>query len=447
MAEDAKEILNIERGDKKRKIDVVSREVLNLTGGFPPIMPTHSRKFIQGLKEKRIPQAPVDKWIWTPFTNSARKDDLVLYHWRKASEEPGDYAFAKFNKEIEVIELAEEDYDDIETSNWTKEATAHLWSLCKQYDLRFVVIQDRWNDEEYGEKTIEDLKERYYSVARALLEKRGNKDHSICKLPFNANYERKRKALMEKYLLRSHEQDDEERNLIEEMRKLDAKIKKEEKDMVCYEKLMKSEEPLQMPEWQAGKKEPPKQPFLRSFFTQTPTLPNRMDKLIDRVLTDMLLPLRPMPTNQVVEAFDQLKSEIYTLLTLQKQQTKKEKEKKTLEDKIYKVKLAQVKKNSAPLLLATRLAPTIALTDVPQSVAPPSSTSAINKQTIKAMNNLMPNMSLRKTKAMPSLDLLDTDDLPPTKHSLPSLTHRKSKGSDIPDSDDVAPSKRSKKSS
>jgi DNA methyltransferase 1-associated protein 1 len=417
MAEDAKEIMNMERGDKKRKIDVVSREVLNLTGGFPPIMPTHSRKYIQGLKEKRLPQGPTEKWEWTPFTNSARKDGLVLYHWRKAGEEQGDYAFAKFNKEIDMVELTEADYDtSTEATNWTKEETFYLWDLCKQFDLRFVVIQDRWDDQKYSERTIEDLKERYYTVSRTLLEKQGLKEHVICKLPYNANYERKRKALMEKYLLRTREHDEEERSLTEEMRKLDAKIKKEEKDLVCYEKLMKSEEPLQMPEWQAGKKEPPKHPFLRSLFTQTPALPNRMDKLIDRVLSDLSLPLRPMPTGQVVEAFDQLKSEIYTLMTLQKQQTKKEKEKKTLEDKILKVRLALTKKTSAPPLLATRMAPTIVATSDAVHVPPQALAVGMKSQTIKPMNNLiMPNMSLRKSKGLSSSDLMDTEEGTPTK--------------------------------
>lgn len=44
--------------------------------------------------------------------------------------------------------------------------------------------------------------------------------------------------MLEKYFLRTKEQDDEERALCEEARKLDIRIKKEEKEMKNYEKLM-----------------------------------------------------------------------------------------------------------------------------------------------------------------------------------------------------------------
>ena len=44
----------------------------------------------------------VRPWKWMPFKNPARKDDLVLYHWRRAAEKGQDYAFAKFNKKLEV---------------------------------------------------------------------------------------------------------------------------------------------------------------------------------------------------------------------------------------------------------------------------------------------------------------------------------------------------------
>ena len=45
----------------------------------------------------------VRPWKWMPFTNPARRDGLVLYHWRRAAEKGQDYAFAKFNKKLEVL--------------------------------------------------------------------------------------------------------------------------------------------------------------------------------------------------------------------------------------------------------------------------------------------------------------------------------------------------------
>lgn len=38
------------------------------------------------------------KWKWMPFTNPARGDGAVFYHWRRPSDEQKEYPFAKFNK-------------------------------------------------------------------------------------------------------------------------------------------------------------------------------------------------------------------------------------------------------------------------------------------------------------------------------------------------------------
>lgn len=39
---------------------------------------------------------------------------------------------------------------------WTYEETVYLWELCNAFDLRFIVIYDRY-DTKY-QRTIEDLK-------------------------------------------------------------------------------------------------------------------------------------------------------------------------------------------------------------------------------------------------------------------------------------------------
>lgn len=40
----------------------------------------------------------VRPWKWTPFTNPARRDNAVFYHWRRAADECKEYPFAQFNK-------------------------------------------------------------------------------------------------------------------------------------------------------------------------------------------------------------------------------------------------------------------------------------------------------------------------------------------------------------
>jgi DNA methyltransferase 1-associated protein 1 len=37
----------------------------------------------------------VRPWKWMTFTNPARKDGLVLHHWRRATDEGKEYAFAR----------------------------------------------------------------------------------------------------------------------------------------------------------------------------------------------------------------------------------------------------------------------------------------------------------------------------------------------------------------
>ena len=122
------------------------------------------------------------------------KDGLVLRHWvKKGSVEDengsnstfsialmaGIYHFDQFNVKIDLPTYAIEEYEQYlqgTTSNylvnpdpeWTKEETDYLWSLCVDFDLRWIVIADRY-EWEGKERTMEDLKDRYYSGVRKLL--------------------------------------------------------------------------------------------------------------------------------------------------------------------------------------------------------------------------------------------------------------------------------------
>lgn len=169
---DIRDILQIgaaaEPAQKKQKVaekrpDGISRELYSLIGGAPPVAfvkPTYKAKY--QTKKKATP------WVNQPFTNPARADDLVLNHWVKSSEANEDYAFAKFNKVIDIIEYTDDDYEKYLTdTDWSKEETDYLFSLCRQYDLRFPVIEDRYQFNKA--RTMEDLKDRYYAVYRKLI--------------------------------------------------------------------------------------------------------------------------------------------------------------------------------------------------------------------------------------------------------------------------------------
>ncbi|PNX71633.1 SWR1-complex protein 4-like [Trifolium pratense] len=65
----------------QRKPDDISREVYALTGGLAPLIPAVDLSLLN----KRPQSDEKVIWKWLPFKNSARKDDLQLYHWNYVS--------------------------------------------------------------------------------------------------------------------------------------------------------------------------------------------------------------------------------------------------------------------------------------------------------------------------------------------------------------------------
>lgn len=47
--------------------------------------------------------------------------------------------------------------------NWTKQDTDQLFEFCEQFDLRFVIIEDRWASTRAAPRSVEELKLRYYT--------------------------------------------------------------------------------------------------------------------------------------------------------------------------------------------------------------------------------------------------------------------------------------------
>ena len=72
---------------------------------------------------------------------------------------------------IKVISYTDDEWEryirDLDAT-WSREENDHLIHLCHRFDLRFVVISDRY-DVQYI-RSIEELKDRYYSVAKKLLQ-------------------------------------------------------------------------------------------------------------------------------------------------------------------------------------------------------------------------------------------------------------------------------------
>ncbi|KAL3030106.1 hypothetical protein AAZX31_03G201600 [Glycine max] len=210
--------------ESQRKPDGISREVYALTGGLASLMPAIEAS---QLKKKPLPLEKIT-WQWLPFTSSARKDNLHLYHWvRVINGVPptGDYSFAKYNKSVDVIKYTDEEYDKyLSDPTWTKEETDQLFDLCERFDLRFIVIADRFP----SSRTVEELKDRYYSVSRAILIARAPSSgdvvaHSIVKEPYNVAQEMERKRALSMVLSQTRQQERRDEEVLVEAKKIAEK--------------------------------------------------------------------------------------------------------------------------------------------------------------------------------------------------------------------------------
>ncbi|XP_071718712.1 SWR1-complex protein 4-like [Rutidosis leptorrhynchoides] len=208
--------------DSQRKPDGISREVYALTGGVAPLMPSID---VNQLKKRHQPDNEKITWEWLSFTNSARKDNLQLYHWvRVVNGTPptGDYSFAKYNKTVDVIKYTDEEYEKhLKDPAWTKEETDQLFDLCERFDLRFVVIADRFP----SPRSVEELKNRYYSVSKKILIARAPSPadvsgHPLVKEQYNISHEVERKRALSLVLSQTKQQERKDSEVLSEAKKI-----------------------------------------------------------------------------------------------------------------------------------------------------------------------------------------------------------------------------------
>jgi len=225
------------------------------------------------------------------FSNPARNDGLVLRHWKRREDTaiaslatPADsnvasemdmeekerttrvephYPYAKFNVKVNVPEYTQEQYDShLKSDEWSQEETDYLVSLALEYDLRWVVIWDRYeyqpaeaaieNEESMAvavqptKRSMEDLKSRYYDVAAktmALNQPLSSMSTTEFELhekmtKFDAQLEATRKKLAETLFARSPEEVKEEEILLVELKRIvssQEKFAQERKDL--YDRL------------------------------------------------------------------------------------------------------------------------------------------------------------------------------------------------------------------
>lgn len=127
----------------------IPSELYNLIGDSAPTLVAQFSR--PNYKAKIDPDQPRIRWENKEFSNSARSDGLQLRHWMKTSPAPSsdadEYPFAKFNDNPVVsYDYSMDEYTRmLEDADWTKEETDYLFSMAKEYDVRFYVIADRYD--------------------------------------------------------------------------------------------------------------------------------------------------------------------------------------------------------------------------------------------------------------------------------------------------------------
>ncbi|TVU20429.1 hypothetical protein EJB05_36637 [Eragrostis curvula] len=313
--------------EPQRKPDGVSREVYALTGGvgMAPLMPT-----VEASHLKRRPAAEKEKekvaWQWLPFTSSARTDNLQLYHWVRVVngvQPTGDYQFAKYNKKVDVLKYTDEEYEKyLIDPAWSKEETDQLFELCERFDLRFIVIADRFPTD----RSVEDLKSRYYSATRCLLIHRARSFEEVSGNPLVKTLAEAKRILESRAASKNADE---------------AGVpSSSENAMVPVEgvsPLSGTQPPLTNPYAAANSSIPNSLRTLRVYLrtyaldqmiqAASASAGLRIIKRVDQTLQDLGVHLKPkVPTKAVCVEHLELRNEILTLLNLQKQLQNKEAE-------------------------------------------------------------------------------------------------------------------------
>jgi len=290
-AGDIRDIMELGNGPqpapkKKRKLNEqprltgVSREVQALMGdSVPPIaiVETPRYKSRPSLATKLFKPR---HWEERPFQHGARKDGLVLRHWKrsvpgltgvpslaktttptdvemqdKEAVAVGDIRFEeefpmeRWDVKPTMPAYTDEQYNNLlKADDWTREETDYLMELSKDFDLRWVLIADRYNPKDvlaqpsaqiqngngisnglqkstYPDRSTEALKARYYTIAAKMLEA-STPASSMTQSEFlsyermknfDAKTETQRKQHAEKLFERSKDEAEEERILLEEL--------------------------------------------------------------------------------------------------------------------------------------------------------------------------------------------------------------------------------------
>ncbi|CAD8114404.1 unnamed protein product [Paramecium primaurelia] len=322
-----------------RKLNTrIDKEVLILTGGVYPV----------GLITQ---QKPIIHQKWA-------QEEILLNNtlikrinaWVPEQEKGKLFPGEKFNIEPEIVEFTENDI--VVDENWDYEETKYLFQELRHFNYNFIILYDRYQYQNKN-RDIYQLKDRYYSVMREILQKRNQTSHQLYNYVYDEEYDRFRNMELEKYLKRTKQICDDEKKIQEDLRKLDQLIKKQEKEHRSITRCIGSaqetdeidENRLQTILEVGQKNEDLKNKtqqhivYLRTkWINEVLPIPSSVKDKLDRQLKD-IIPQSKLVLNQELESqYSQLRKFYLEVLIKQRLQKKREADKKQLEDKIRKLK-------------------------------------------------------------------------------------------------------------
>lgn len=259
----------------------LARELYNLLGPNTP--PVNINMGISRIKDRKQRVSP---WTRMPFIpTKLHVHPPTLNHWQKGSrdlleqQENKPYAFERFNVSIDIPELVDEEtYSEIsetilreeemlaaaeaasskeksadsteekpdsknantktenlikpsqaentprDISEWSYEETKLLFELCRDFELKWIVVHDRFP----GERSLEELKDRFYKVASHILKQNGSGNPTLIESldAYSRAAEEERKSYLESLLRRTPAEIAEEESLVIEARRFELAAKK-----------------------------------------------------------------------------------------------------------------------------------------------------------------------------------------------------------------------------
>jgi len=431
------------REAKNKRPEGMKREVYQLCGdGLPSLAQTVTSPH----KDKSRLKHAVSAWTLAPFRNANRDDGLELCHWRK-KDSPGEDSYSKKRAPLKVYTYTEQQWKDhIEKldKNWTKAETDYLMHLCVLYELRFIVIADRFLSQAevtperlpVRKKTIEDIKKRYYSIARKLVEVEydGRRDqlhrlppaeraaaekkldaelrnHPIIKCRYDPSHDWERRMLLGKRFKADDKVKSDEKNLVDQIKALEKQIKTEENRQKQSQAADQKKKRKQQPEEeeddtqiQVGPLPPWKRPgvYSASQALQAVQLPPKQENKVQTVLDDIgfkdfgvtksSVALPRMATQQTVQAFSALRADAATMLNLARHLDQRKKEREMTVAQLQQMEAAVQQQQHMGAMGGAQGAPGVYPSGIPMAAGGPPPNVKKEKHKAKKERNEPPSV-------------------------------------------------------